>query len=243
MKKKQKTVSHSKQDIFKTSPFNALKGIVVEKPTEKPVEPVAIPAARPAPPEDDTTLFIQAMQDVKRVHTQEKPQPAATKAGQVTTDIAKKTEIVPKAVHAIPQSEQDTFIKAIKQLRLDISFEDRLPEEEELRPLGGNRLKQLKKGVISVERQIDLHGLTRVEALEALPIFFESAARHGEKAVLIITGKGTNSPGEPVIQQAVAAWLKDAGRQYAAEFAPAPREMGGSGAFVVFLKNSSKSSK
>jgi DNA-nicking Smr family endonuclease len=58
----------------------------------------------------------------------------------------------------------------------------------------------------------------------------------GQKAVLVITGKGNNSPGEPVLQQAVVSWLRDAGRELALEFAPAPREMGGSGAFVVFLR-------
>jgi DNA-nicking Smr family endonuclease len=57
-----------------------------------------------------------------------------------------------------------------------------------------------------------------------------------QAAVLVITGKGNNSTGEPVLQQAVAAWLRDAGRELVLEIAPAPREMGGSGAFVVFLR-------
>jgi DNA-nicking Smr family endonuclease len=53
---------------------------------------------------------------------------------------------------------------------------------------------------------------------------------------LVITGKGLNSPGEPVLQQVVAGWLRDAGRELVVEFSPAPREMGGNGAFVVFLR-------
>ncbi|HSC70120.1 MAG TPA: Smr/MutS family protein, partial [Candidatus Methylomirabilis sp.] len=53
---------------------------------------------------------------------------------------------------------------------------------------------------------------------------------------LVITGKGLNSPAEPVLQGAVAGWLRDKGKGMVAEFAPAPRQMGGSGAYVVFLK-------
>jgi len=136
----------------------------------------------------------------------------------------------------INPAEQEAFAQAIGQLRLDVTFSDTLPEEDELKPLGANRLRQLKKGVIRVDRQLDLHGLTRDEALEALPRFLRNACVHGEKAVLVITGKGLNSPGEPVLLQAVSSWLRDAGKAYVLEFAPAPREMGGSGAFVVFLR-------
>jgi DNA-nicking Smr family endonuclease len=54
--------------------------------------------------------------------------------------------------------------------------------------------------------------------------------------VLVITGKGINSPEGPVLQRVVAEWLRKEGKGTVAEFAPAPREMGGSGAFVVFLR-------
>jgi DNA-nicking Smr family endonuclease len=83
---------------------------------------------------------------------------------------------------------------------------------------------------------LDLHGLRREEALAALPRFLRSALQKGQKAVLVITGKGNHSAEEPVLQQAVASWLREAGRELVVEFAPAPREMGGSGAFVVFLR-------
>ena len=55
--------------------------------------------------------------------------------------------------------------------------------------------------------------------------------------MLVITGKGINSAEGPVLQGAVADWLREKGRGLVAEFAPAPRDKGGSGAFVVFLKN------
>jgi DNA-nicking Smr family endonuclease len=94
----------------------------------------------------------------------------------------------------------------------------------------------VKRGIIAVSHQLDLHGLTREEALAALPRFLDTARRKGQKAALVITGKGINSPGEPVLQQAIASWLRDAGRGMVLEFAPAPRELGGGGAYVVFLR-------
>jgi len=121
-------------------------------------------------------------------------------------------------------------------LKLQVKFKESIPDEDELKPLSGNRLKQLKRGIISVDYQLDLHGLTREEALAALPRFLRTARLKEQVAVLVITGKGNKSIGEPVLQQAVAAWLRDAGRELVLEFAPAPREMGGSGAYVVFLR-------
>jgi DNA-nicking Smr family endonuclease len=128
------------------------------------------------------------------------------------------------------------FRQEIGRLKLEVKFTEQLPDEDELKPLSGNRLKQLKRGIITVDHQLDLHGLTRDEALSELPRFLRSARLRDQTAALIITGKGNNSSAEPVLQQAVAAWLRDAGREHVVEFAPAPREMGGSGAFVVFLR-------
>nr|WP_243689446.1 Smr/MutS family protein [Geotalea toluenoxydans] len=106
-----------------------------------------------------------------------------------------------------------------------------------------NRLRQLRRGTIRVDFQLDLHGLTRDEAVVSLARFVTGAYNRAQKAVLVITGKGNNSSGEPVLQAAVAGWLRDKGKEMVAEFAPAPRQMGGSGAFVVFLKDKERVQK
>jgi len=141
----------------------------------------------------------------------------------------------------VAPTPQDTaaaelFLQEIGRLKLEVKFTESLPDEDELKPLSGNRLRQMKRGIISVDYQLDLHGLTRDEALAELPRFLRTARMKGQTAVLVITGKGNHSTSEPVLQQAVAGWLRDAGRELVLEFAPAPREMGGSGAFVVFLR-------
>ena len=110
-------------------------------------------------------------------------------------------------------------------------------DETAARQSSSSRMKQLKRGAIRISAELDLHGCLRDEALVKLRQFLAAAHGRGQKAVLVITGKGINSAEGPVLQGAVADWLRENGKGLVAEFAPAPRDKGGSGAFVVFLKN------
>lgn len=231
MAKKRPQDTTIRQKPFQTTPFRDLKGVAVSLPPARAIEPPVPSALPPSGEDEDAGLFLQAMGGVRRLDA-----PPGVKRNPTEPKRPPRASLPPIRREAIDPAEEETFNRAIGQLHLDVTFSDRFPEEDELKPLGANRLRQLKRGVIKVDRQIDLHGLTREEALVALPRFLRNATVHGEKAVLIITGKGNNSPGEPVLQQAIAAWLREAGREFVVEFAPAPREMGGSGAFVVFLR-------
>ena len=231
MAKKKQQAQPTKQQEFHSTPFSALKevGVSLSKPSlPEPVKPAPPP---PVSEEDDSNLFLQAMDSVR-------PLEGSCQKTKAAAPVRKpeRSPAAPSQLEIVDQAEMETFSQAIGQLKLDVAFADKFPEDDELKPLGANRLRQLKKGIIRIDRQLDLHGLTREEALEALPRFLRNAGAHGEKAVLVITGKGNNSPAEPVLQQAVAAWLREAGKELVAEFDSAPREMGGSGAYVVFLK-------
>jgi len=141
----------------------------------------------------------------------------------------------------IEEEEQQFFLAELNKLHLDKTFRDELPEEEAPgRPQAVNRMRMLRRGTIRLDYELDLHGLTRDEALEALTAFVSGAYKRGQQAVLVITGRGNNSPGEPVLQSAVADWLRNAGRGMVAEFAVAPRQHGGNGAVVVFLREKNK---
>lgn len=222
MKKKEQP--KPKQKEFAASPFKALKGTALELR-----EPVVAPAAAPKPVKkaaqeaDDESLFLNAVADVRRLG------PAATLPARVKAQAAAKVQR--------DDEELRIFRQAVDALKMDVRFSDELPEEESpQRPVPVNRLRQLRRGGIRIDLQLDLHGLTRDEALENLERFVKGAFNRGQKGVLVITGKGNNSPGEPVLKAAVAAWLRDAGKAMVTEFNPAPQEMGGSGAFVIFLK-------
>lgn len=226
-KKQQRHPNPPKPKEFHVTPFDALKRIAV--PRGEPAEPVR-PAVQKAPEMADNglDLFFQEVADVRPFQSSgKKPVPAGAHPQQ---------RKAVKAVEELQVVEEGAFLQEIGRLKLDTKFTDSVPDEGELQPLAGNRLRQVKRGVVSVSHQLDLHGLTREEALAALPRFLLSAQKKGQKAVLVITGKGNHSPEEPVLHQAVASWLRDAGRGAVLEFTPAPREMGGSGAYVVFLR-------
>jgi DNA-nicking Smr family endonuclease len=230
MAKKKPQNKPQKEQQFHTTPFKHLKGVAVV-PAQPAPSPPPPPVAKAPETEDEANLFLQAMGGVKRLDGK-----AQVSAPPVQAKKPVRKTTAPPRQEMVDRADQEAFAQALGQIKLDVVFADKFPEDDELKPLGENRLRQLKKGIIRVDRQLDLHGLTREEALDALPSFLRNARLHGEKAVLIITGKGYNSPGEPVLQQAVAAWMREAGKELVLEFASAPREMGGGGAFVVFLR-------
>jgi DNA-nicking Smr family endonuclease len=55
--------------------------------------------------------------------------------------------------------------------------------------------ERLKRGLIGIESQLDLHGLTQEEALAALDAFLWQAWGAEQRCVLVITGKGTAREG------------------------------------------------
>ncbi|MSN25040.1 MAG: DNA mismatch repair protein MutS [Geobacter sp.] len=213
---------------FHATPFSALKGIALPETPRQKVEKPAVPAPADSPV-DELEAFLLAVSDVKPF----RPKSLQTPEKDVLQKSATKKVPVPSAVD---EQASQLFIQEINRLKLDSKFADSVPDEGEIQSISNNRLRQVKRGIVSVEYQLDLHGLTREEALLALPRFLLTARQKGQKAVLIITGKGNHSVEEPVLNQAVASWLREAGRELIVEYAPAPREMGGSGALVVFLR-------
>jgi DNA-nicking Smr family endonuclease len=226
-RKNRLTQNPPKPKEFHVTPFGILKGVAL--PDEAPPQLLKPVVKKPAEMTDNgRNLFLQEMADVRPFHS------AAKKPAPVGSHPLQKT--AKKVVEELKTAEKNTFMQEIGRLKLDTKFTDSVPDDGEMQPLNGNRVRQVKRGIVSVDFQLDLHGLTREEALEALPRFLRSARQKLQKAALIITGKGNHSLDEPVLHQAVASWLRDTGKEYVLEFAPAPRELGGSGAYVVFLR-------
>jgi DNA-nicking Smr family endonuclease len=95
-------------------------------------------------------------------------------------------------------------------------------------------LGHLRKGKWSIQDQLDLHGMRRDEAREAVGAFIRSAEQRGLRCLRVIHGKGHGSPGkEPVLKSKVHRWL--AQRQEVIAFAQAAGPQGGAGAVIVLL--------
>jgi DNA-nicking Smr family endonuclease len=95
-------------------------------------------------------------------------------------------------------------------------------------------LARLRRGQWSIQGQLDLHGLRREEAREAVMSFLADARRQGWRCLRVVHGKGLGSPGrEPVLKAKVQRWLAQSDAVIA--FAQASGPQGGAGALIVLL--------
>ncbi len=228
--KKDKSAKKAPGD-FKTNPFKPLKGFTPKAASAAGKPAVKKRSATPAPlpaAEDESALFLRAVAGARKLHRAEGPRVVST--GQRPAERSDVGEA---------QEDRQLFLDALKNMRAPTREvpQDRSDEEVPEYHASTSRLRQLKRGTIRIQGELDLHGYYRETALAALEHFIADAYRGGQKAVLVITGKGINSPEGPILQGAVAEWLRGKGRGMVAEFAPAPRDRGGRGAFVVFLRS------
>ena len=100
--------------------------------------------------------------------------------------------------------------------------------------IGVEVVRKLRRGVWAIQAQLDLHGLRRDEAREALGMFLRDASRTGCRCVRVVHGKGHGSPGrEPVLKGKVKSWLVQKNEVIA--FTQARAAQGGAGALIVLL--------
>jgi DNA-nicking Smr family endonuclease len=103
--------------------------------------------------------------------------------------------------------------------------------------IGPDTLRKLRRGHWIIQSQLDLHGMRRDEAREALAQFLRSAFKRGLRCVRVIHGKGLGSVNkEPVLKNKVRNWLVQ--KEEVIAFCQARAADGGSGALVVLLKAS-----
>jgi DNA-nicking Smr family endonuclease len=100
--------------------------------------------------------------------------------------------------------------------------------------LGPDVVTRLRRGHWAMQGQVDLHGLTRDEAREAVARYVREAHRRGMRCIRVVHGKGHGSPGrQSVLKSKVQRWL--AQRAEVIAFAQATGPQGGAGALIVLL--------
>ena len=100
--------------------------------------------------------------------------------------------------------------------------------------MGPDVTRKLRRGGWSIQGQLDLHGLRREDAREALSHFIKDAHKVGWRCVRVVHGKGLGSPGKtPVLKGKVQGWLIQ--KQEVLAFVQARPAHGGAGALVVLL--------
>ena len=172
----------------------------------------------------EKTLFVRAVGEVKSIGEHRRvalsPEPPPPVAAQHQLD------------------EQRVLLEAISDefdagtlLDVDEALSFRRPG------IGSDVTRKLRRGEWTLQREIDLHGLRREDAREALSAFIREAFRQGIRCVRVVHGKGLGSPGKtPVLKGRVHSWLIQKSEVLA--FVQARGDEGGAGALVVLLKAS-----
>lgn len=105
------------------------------------------------------------------------------------------------------------------------------------RPIGIDRRSwlRLKRGQVTIEDSIDLHGLTQEQAHARLGRFLAEAQQNGLRCLLVVTGKGLVHGG--VLRHMVPRWLNEGpNRERVLAFAPAQPKHGGAGALYLLIR-------
>lgn len=137
------------------------------------------------------------------------------------------------------QTEADEEAVLHEAISAPLSVEDRLDMGDEtafLRAGIARRvLADLRRGRWVVQGELDLHGLTREQARDALGGFLAESLQLGRRCLRLIHGKGLGSPGqEPVLKHLSRTWL--ARREDILAFCQARPQDGGEGALLILLR-------
>lgn len=116
-----------------------------------------------------------------------------------------------------------------------------MPEKDnwvEPKPRRGLYKRKVGKRTDGTDDVLDLHGLTRQEALHKLATYVSRCFVNNIRTILVITGKGLRSKdGESVLRPSVEEWILRNGKRFIESYAEAPRAYGGKGAFIIFLRS------
>lgn len=127
------------------------------------------------------------------------------------------------------EEQREEFLKAISNL--DCS------NHPKRKIYTSNKVYKNRKGVIVPEDKLDLHGKTSTQALCEVKTFVENSVNRKLSIILIIHGKGYRSENNySVLKDIVEYYFETEGSQYIKSYTDAPKELGGEGAKIVFLK-------
>lgn len=204
--------------------LKALK-LEIESQAKQAAERQAAQRAAARKLQEEKEWFTKAVGPIKPLPTKHLP---GTKARMLRTQPA-----------PIPiQQQLDELAVMREALSDEFDVETLLDTDDALsfrRPgMGPDVVRKLRRGGWRIQGQLDLHGLRREDAREALAMFIRDAHKNGWRCVRIVHGKGLGSPGKtPVLKGKVQGWLMQ--KKEVLAFAQARPAEGGAGALVVLL--------
>lgn len=198
-----------------------MKASQTETPEEKEEAPAGAPPAPPRQPEDGD-LFLDAMKGVKPIPTDKVRVPGVPREGK---GVIRPQDRSPK---------MDEVLKEERSLNVINLPEYMEGYVEDLNPLV---MEKLRNSEFSVQKVLDLHGLSADDAHEAFSSFIHEAVQSQICCVKVIHGRGLKSKSGPVLKEKLKEWIVRAmHRKWVVAFASSKMSAGGPGATVILLR-------
>lgn len=207
-------------------------------PTGKATGKVSGKGQAPAPvmpdprPVEDEELFASAMSGVK---------PIGGSAGRTGEAVPAPAPLKPAAEQRNEEEELQVHSQLLDLVSGKIEFS--LEHTEEyikgcVVGLDAKTFSRLKTGWYPPEAHLDLHGQSAAQAADALLAFMRDSYLNNRRCVLLIPGRGKNSPeGYGVLRERIQAWLtRDPCKRVVLAFCTAQPRHGGAGALYVLLR-------
>ena len=184
---------------------------------------------------------LKASQQVKAVQQAASDKDLFIRAAGAVKPLPDKRKLLHQPAPKMPQAmqyrrDEKAVLKEAISDEFDVSTLLECDEHLSFRRpgIGTDATRKLRRGEWSIQRQLDLHGLRRDEAREALSTFILEAHKQGIRCVRVVHGKGLGSPGKaPILKSRVHSWLVQKNEVLA--FVQAKPADGGAGALVVLL--------
>lgn len=193
----------------------------VKKKKKARTVPTPLPAPAPLVPEEsEDEAFLQAVR-------------TAVPLGGKGRKISVRPVIAPRA--ELSEVSLEDYLAG--KLEFAVSSRDEYIEGHVV-GLDEMIVNRLKEGQFSPEAHLDLHGLNSDQAFEALKEFIRQAWYKDLRTILIVPGRGLNSPnGMGILRQRIQLWLtREPFKRIVLAFCTARPHDGGPGSLYVMLR-------
>jgi DNA-nicking Smr family endonuclease len=183
----------------------------------------------------DRELFLEAVQDVEPLND--------NAGGRKIVPSGAPPPAGPKEAEA-GEKEGGKYLQDLVDGKVEFEIEMSTEYlQGNVRGLDPRTFRKLKSGRFSPEAHLDLHGMNAEDARIRLILFVKEHYLNGKRCLLIIPGRGKNSPlGRGVLREHIQDWLtRDPLKRVVLAFATARQQHGGAGAIYVLLRKYKKS--
>jgi DNA-nicking Smr family endonuclease len=182
--------------------------------------------------ESETDTFLRAMQGVKPLKDKGHGRKIAARTDPPQVRITSEEEKGKNYLQDLVQGK----------IEFDIQYVDEYLQGA-VHGLNQRTLRQLKNGSFSPEAHLDLHGFNADDAHNLLLGFVKENYLAGKRCLLVIPGRGKNSPdGRGILREQIQYWLiRDPFKRVLLAFSTAQPQHGGTGALYLLLRKYKKS--